>query len=78
MAIITYRAVPVDGRLSDVCSVNDNVVRDTGAHQIKCGVFTHACHLSISGTIGTACRIQQVVCLGFNLLRNRKVDVVRC
>jgi hypothetical protein len=68
MMVVAYRAIPVDGRLSDVCSVNDNVIRNTGAHQIKCGVCAHACHLSISGTIGTACRIQQGVCLGFNLL----------
>jgi len=68
MPVITYRAIPVDVRLSDVCSVNDNIIRDTGAHQIKCGVRAHARNLSISRTIVAACRIEQGVRLGFDLL----------
>lgn len=68
MTITAYRAIPVDSRLSDVCSINYNVIRNTGTHQIKGSVCAHARHLGSSRIIGTACRIQKRVCLGFDLL----------
>lgn len=68
MTITTHRAIPVDSRLSDIGSINDNVIRNTSTHQIKGSVRAHARHLSSSRTIGTACRIEKGGCLGFDLL----------
>jgi hypothetical protein len=74
---ITYHAVSVNNRSSNVYSINNDVFRNTvRVHQIEGGICTNARHLSVSGAIGATCGIQQGVHLSYGFLFKSKLDVV--